>query len=54
MHTSDQAHRVIFIDLMRAIAVLQMVQGHTIDVLLAPDLELQNHRFLPFGISFGE
>ncbi len=38
MHTTDQAHRVIFIDLLRAIAVLQMVQGHTIDVLLAPDL----------------
>jgi uncharacterized membrane protein len=38
MHTTDQAHRVIFIDLMRAIAVLQMVQGHTIDVLLAPEL----------------
>jgi len=38
MHTYDQAHRVIFIDLMRAIAVLQMVQGHTIDVLLAPEL----------------
>ena len=37
MHTVDQAHRVIFIDLMRAIAVLQMVQGHTIDVLLAPE-----------------
>ena len=35
MHSTDQAHRVIFIDLMRAIAVLQMVQGHTIDVLLA-------------------
>jgi len=40
MHTSDQAHRVIFIDLMRAIAVLQMVQGHTIDVLLAQDLRI--------------
>lgn len=37
MHTYDQAHRVIFIDLMRAIAVLQMVQGHTVDVLLAPE-----------------
>lgn len=35
MHTTDQAHRVIFIDLMRAVAVLQMVQGHTIDVVLA-------------------
>ena len=38
MHTTDQAHRVIFIDLLRAIAVLQMVQGHTIDVLLAQNL----------------
>ena len=38
MHTTDQAHRVIFIDLMRAIAVLQMVQGHTVDVLLSSDL----------------
>jgi uncharacterized membrane protein len=38
MHTTDQAHRVIFIDLMRAIAVLQMVQGHTIDVVLAAEL----------------
>jgi uncharacterized membrane protein len=38
MHTTDQAHRVIFIDLMRAIAVLQMVQGHTIHVLLSTDL----------------
>lgn len=37
MHTTDQAHRVIFIDLMRAIAVLQMVQGHTVDVLLSSD-----------------
>ena len=37
MHTTDQAHRVIFIDLMRAIAVLQMVQGHTVDVLLSPE-----------------
>lgn len=38
MHTTDQAHRVIFIDLLRAIAVLQMVQGHTIDVLLTQNL----------------
>lgn len=38
MHTTDQAHRVIFIDLMRAIAVLQMVQGHTIDVLLVENI----------------
>ncbi len=35
MTISEQKHRIIFIDLMRAFAVLQMVQGHTIDVLLA-------------------
>ena len=29
--------RILFIDLARAIAVLLMVQGHTIDALLAPD-----------------
>ncbi|HSW55514.1 MAG TPA: heparan-alpha-glucosaminide N-acetyltransferase domain-containing protein [Ignavibacteriaceae bacterium] len=37
MHSSEPKHRVIFIDLMRAIAVLQMVQGHTVDVLLSPE-----------------
>ena len=37
MHSTEPKHRVIFIDLMRAIAVLQMVQGHTIDVLLASE-----------------
>ena len=31
-----RAHRVIFIDLARTIAVLFMVQGHTLDALLAP------------------
>ena len=35
MSGSEQKHRIIFIDLIRAFAVLQMVQGHTIDVLLA-------------------
>jgi len=39
LHTTGQAHRVIFIDLMRAIAVLQMVQGHTISVFLSKDLQ---------------
>jgi uncharacterized membrane protein len=39
LHTTDQAHRVIFIDLMRAIAVLQMVQGHTISVFLSKELQ---------------
>jgi len=35
VHSSEPKHRVIFIDLLRAIAVLQMVQGHTVDVLLS-------------------
>ncbi|MBT8387337.1 MAG: DUF1624 domain-containing protein, partial [Ignavibacteria bacterium] len=35
MSNSEQKHRIIFIDLIRAFAVLQMVQGHTINVLLA-------------------
>ncbi len=35
MTHSSQKNRIIFIDLMRAFAVLQMVQGHTADVLLA-------------------
>ena len=35
MPHTEKKHRIIFIDLMRAIAVLQMVQGHTTDVLLA-------------------
>ena len=38
MHSSEPKHRVIFIDLLRAIAVLQMVQGHTVDVLLSQEL----------------
>jgi len=37
LHTEPK-HRVIFIDLLRAIAVLQMVQGHTIHVFLSQDL----------------
>src|ERR671935_654902 len=31
------AHRVIFIDLARAVAVYLMVQGHTVSALLAPE-----------------
>jgi uncharacterized membrane protein len=37
MVRSEKKHRIIFIDLMRAFAVIQMVQGHTVDVLLAPE-----------------
>lgn len=43
MHTTDQAHRVIFIDLMRAIAVLQMVQGHTVHVFLSADFRTTDY-----------
>lgn len=35
MTPSSKKSRIIFIDLMRAFAVLQMVQGHTTDVLLS-------------------
>ncbi len=35
MTPSSKKSRIIFIDLMRAFAVLQMVQGHTVDVLLS-------------------
>jgi uncharacterized membrane protein len=35
MSHTEKKHRIIFIDLMRAFAVFQMVQGHTIDTLLA-------------------
>ena len=37
MTLSSKKNRIIFIDLLRAFAVLQMVQGHTVDVLLAND-----------------
>ncbi len=37
MTQSAKKNRVIFLDLIRAFAVLMMVQGHTIDVLLAAD-----------------
>lgn len=35
MPHTEKKHRIIFIDLMRAFAVFQMVQGHTINTLLA-------------------
>ncbi len=37
MTSSEKKHRIIFIDLMRAFAVIQMVQGHTINVVLLND-----------------
>ncbi|UCH66016.1 MAG: DUF1624 domain-containing protein [Ignavibacterium sp.] len=35
MSSSENKHRIIFIDLIRAFAVFQMVQGHTVDALLS-------------------
>ncbi len=35
MTQSSKKNRIIFIDLMRAFAVIQMIQGHTVDVLLS-------------------
>ena len=43
MVRNEKKHRIIFIDLMRAFAVLQMVQGHTVDVLLAPEYRLADY-----------
>ena len=43
MVQTGKKNRIIFIDLMRAFAVIQMVQGHTVDVLLAPDLRTDDN-----------
>ncbi len=43
MVRSEKKHRIIFIDLMRALAVIQMVQGHTVDVLLDPQYRLTEY-----------
>jgi uncharacterized membrane protein len=43
MVRSEKKHRIIFIDLMRAFAVIQMVQGHTVDVLLAPEFRSEQY-----------
>ncbi len=48
MVRSEKKHRIIFIDLMRAFAVFQMVQGHTIDALLAP--EFRSDQFIAYYI----
>ena len=42
MSHAEKKHRIIFIDLMRAFAVFQMVQGHTIDMLLADNFRNYN------------
>jgi uncharacterized membrane protein len=35
MRAASKPQRVVFLDLLRALAVVMMVQGHTIDLLLA-------------------
>jgi uncharacterized membrane protein len=47
MTTSEKKHRIIFIDLMRAFAVFQMVQGHTINVVLN-----DNYRTAEFPVYY--
>lgn len=47
MTTTSSKNRVIFLDLLRAFAVLNMVQGHTIDVFLGSQFrDLSNSVFL--------
>ncbi len=48
MVKTGKKNRIIFIDLMRAFAVIQMVQGHTVDVLLAQ--ELRTNESLAYSI----
>lgn len=48
MSKAEKKQRIIFIDLLRAFAVLQMVQGHTVDVLLAN--EYRTYESLTYSI----
>lgn len=43
MTHSSKKNRIIFIDIMRAIAVFQMVQGHTIDAFLSNNYRVLNN-----------
>ena len=55
MVRSEKKHRIIFIDLMRALAVVQMVQGHTVDVLLAPEYRVTDYpAFLVWNFMRGK
>ncbi len=44
----EKRHRIIFLDLIRAFAVLQMVQGHTVDVLLSNEYRNFNSPIFAF------
>ncbi len=43
MATTSKSQRVVFLDLLRALAVVMMVQGHTIDLLLANEYRSYDH-----------
>ena len=54
MTSTSSKNRVIFLDLLRAFAVLNMVQGHTIDVLLASQFrDMSNPIFLAWFTNRG-
>lgn len=42
----ERKGRILFIDLMRALAVVMMIQGHTVDVLLSDQYRNSGHPFL--------
>lgn len=44
----EQKNRLIFLDLLRAFAVLMMVQGHTVDTLLSDDYRTTDSLFFLF------
>lgn len=48
MSKVEKKQRIIFIDLLRAFAVIQMVQGHTVDVLLAN--EFRSYESLSYSV----
>jgi uncharacterized membrane protein len=48
MRAASKPQRVVFLDLLRALAVVMMVQGHTIDLLLAN--EYRSYDFLSFRL----
>lgn len=50
MSSTEKTHRIIFIDLIRAFAVFQMVQGHTVDALLSDSY--RNEDILVYGVWY--
>jgi len=48
MAATIKPHRIVFLDLLRALAVVMMVEGHTVDVLLLD--EYRNYEYLGFKL----